>query len=338
MSEYLEYIFSQDPQINIMGNVSNGKAAIEFIKTRKPDVITMDVNMPIMNGLEATQIIMSTNPIPILIVTSSKDVNEVAFSIKALAAGALSVIEKPGGFGQENSVEQGRKLVNMVKLMSDISVVKRKAKPAPQATPAPVAPRGKINCKGTTAPELVVIGASSGGPQTLQVVLSGISTTFPAPIVVVQHISKGFLPGLVNWLSKEVKIPVRIASGGELLQPGVVYFAPDEHNMGVSREGTVKLEKCKAGTVICPSVAHLFQTAAAEFGCKSLGILLTGMGNDGAKELKMMADAGAETIAQSKESALIYGMPGVAIEIGAARHVLTAEEIARFLTELEKSK
>lgn len=339
VSEYLEYILSKDPQITVIGNVSNGKAAIEFIKGNKPDVITMDVNMPIMDGLEATKIIMSTTPIPILIVTSSRDVSEIAFSIEALAAGALSVIEKPIGLDHPKSHDQTRKLLNMVKLMSEISVVKRKPKPMippPQKT-AIIADRPSTGGSSST-PELIAIGVSSGGPQTLQVVLSRITEQFPLPIVVVQHISKGFLTGLVNWLGREIKIPVRIAIRGETLRPGIVYFAPDDYNMSISKSGLVALDHCIAKTGICPSVAHLFSSVVKEYGSRSLGIILTGMGNDGAKELKMMFDAGAVTIAQSKESAMIFGMPAVAIELGAAKYILSAEEISNFLFEIEKKK
>ncbi len=338
VSEYLYYILSKDPQIQVIGNVSNGKAAIDFIEKMKPDVITMDVDMPIMNGLEATKIIMSSNPIPIIIVTASRNANQIAFSIEALAAGALSVIGKPVGLSHPLAEEQGQKLVTLVKLMAEISVVKRKVKSAAKVIQAPEHPKFKQSVNRHSIPELVVIGVSSGGPQTLQVVLAEITDQFPVPIVIVQHIAQGFLPGLVTWLGKSLKIPVRIAGESERLLPGAIYFAPDGHFMGVTKRGHVKMEKNTEKNGLCPSVAYLFRSAAKEYGSKALGIILTGMGSDGAKELKLMRDAGAETIAQSKDSALIFGMPGVAVELGAAKYVLSAEEIGKFLVEIEKKR
>ncbi len=336
VSEYLYYILSRDPQIQVIGNVSNGKAAIEFIKTNKPDVITMDVDMPIMNGLEATRIIMSTTPIPILIVTASRNSNEMAISIEALAAGALAVIAKPVGLTHPKAEELALKLISMVKLMSEVSVVTRKTKPIIINSPKDLYNNRKIIGEESLMPDLVAIGVSSGGPQTLQKIFSRISGEFPAPIVVVQHIAQGFLNGLVNWLGDIVRIPVHIAVEDELLRPGHIYFAPDGFHMGVTIYGRVKLERNGEKNGLCPSVAHLFSSVAKEYGERALGILLTGMGSDGARELKLMLDAGAITIAQSKESALIFGMPGVAVQLGAAKYVLSAEEIAIVLNDIEK--
>jgi two-component system chemotaxis response regulator CheB len=335
VSEYLYYIFSQDPQIQVIGNVSNGQKAIEFIKEHKPDVITMDIEMPIMGGLEATRIIMSTTPIPILIVTSSRNANEVATSIEALAAGALAVIEKPVGPGHLKAEELAKKLVSMVKLMAEVPVVTRRIKPLVKPPVIIPAVTQKVNISEIEAPEIVAIGASSGGPQTLQIVFSLITNRFPAPIVVVQHIASGFLTGLVSWLENTVKIPVHIASDSEHMHPGHVYFAPDGHQMSVTSKGRIKLKKCETNNGFCPSVASLFSSVAKEYGNKAMGILLTGMGSDGAKELKLLRDTGALTIAQSKKSALIFGMPGVAVQLGAAKHILSAEEIGILLFEIE---
>ncbi len=335
VSEYLYYILSQDPQIQVIGNVSNGQKAIEFIREHKPDVITMDIEMPIMDGLEATRIIMSTNPIPILIVTASRNANEVATSIEALAVGALAIIEKPLGLNHPKAEQLAKRLINMVKLMAEVPVVTRK--PRPIAKPLLVAQfeTQKIQVGQTGIPEIVAIGVSSGGPQALQIVFSKITERFPAPIVVVQHIANGFLAGLVSWLHNMLKIPIHIASDSEKLLPGHVYFAPDGHQMGVTKRGKIQLDKCNSNNGLCPSVGSLFNSVADEFGKKAVGIILTGMGSDGAKELKLLRDTGALTIAQSKESALIFGMPGVAVQLGAAKYILSAEEISVLLVDIE---
>ncbi|MFA9391091.1 MAG: chemotaxis-specific protein-glutamate methyltransferase CheB [Prolixibacteraceae bacterium] len=336
VSEYLYYIFSKDPQIQVIGNVSNGKKAIEFIAEHKTDVITMDIDMPIMDGLEATRIIMSTTPIPILIVTASRNANEVKTSIEALASGALAILEKPVGIEHPRAEQLAAKLVNMVKLMAGVSVVTRKIKPRIQMAVESAKPKVKINSSALKIPELVAIGVSSGGPNTLQIVFSKISMRFPVPIVVVQHIAIGFLQGLVDWLNKLVNPDIHIVIDGEELLPGHIYFAPDAYHLNVTKKGRAKLIKGEANNGICPSVASLFTSVALEYEHKAMGIILTGMGSDGANELKLMRDSGAMTIAQSKESALIHGMPGVAIQLGAADYVLSAEEISILLLEIEK--
>ena len=333
VSEYLSYIFNSDPEINVIGNVSNGKDAIEFIQKQKPDVITMDIDMPIMDGLEATRIIMSTTPIPIIIVTASRHANEVNTSMEALASGALAVIEKPVGFEHPKADELARKMLKMVKLMSEVTVITRrfKSKKELQTT--------NIYSNATPVilkvPEIVAIGVSSGGPQTLNIVFSKISENFPVPILVVQHISYGFLDGLVNWLQKTVKNPIQVATDNEYPKSGYIYFAPDGYHMELNRNGLIKLEKGKSNNGICPSIAKLFTSVAEAKKDKALGIILTGMGSDGSLELKLIRDAGSTTIAQSKESALIYGMPKVAVEHNAVDYILSAEDISKYLFDIE---
>jgi two-component system, chemotaxis family, protein-glutamate methylesterase/glutaminase len=335
VSEYLQYIFSQDEQIEIIGVVTTGKQAVDFVKIQKPDVITMDIDLPEMNGLEATRQIMSTTPVPILVVTASRNANEINISIEALAAGALAVVEKPVGIHHHKAEELSRKLVNLVKLMSEVSVITRKHK-AP-SLPKPVKIKAQINNIEVGIPSVVAIGVSSGGPQTLQVVFSKISGNFPAPILVVQHISPGFINGLVSWLQNNMSVPVSVAQADEIVAPGHIYFAPDGYQMGVTYTGKIVLEKPRGNGGFCPSIAHLYNQVANNYGSKAIGIILTGMGSDGAHELKLMHDKGALTIAQSKESALIFGIPGVAIQIGAVDHILSDEEISLLLFEIEKN-
>ncbi|MBE0648244.1 MAG: chemotaxis-specific protein-glutamate methyltransferase CheB [Bacteroidales bacterium] len=355
VSEYLYYILSKDPQIQVIGNVSNGKKAIEFLKDHKPDVISMDIDMPIMDGLEATQIIMSTTPVPILIVTASRNANEVATTMEALAAGALGVIEKPVGVGHPNEKKLSDELLMMIKLMAEVKVVSRKPKSGTQPRSAAAQPKATIGLQPKDKVDVhprvpkqipwqdhgrlnvVAIGVSSGGPQVLHQVFSKLSNSFPLPILVVQHITEGFLSGLVNWLGKTTSIPIHVAVEGDKLMPGHIYFAPDNYQMGVSKKGTTILEKCDRKNGLCPSVAHLFRSVAQEYGKSAMGIILTGMGSDGAQELKLLRDAGALTIAQDKESSLIYGMPGVAAELDAAKYILSATEISNLLYELETS-
>ncbi len=336
VSAYLEEILNRDKGIHVIGNVSDGKSAIEFIKKNKPDLITMDIDMPIMNGLDATRIIMSTNPVPILIITGSRNVHDIQTSIDALSAGALAVLEKPGGTGHPDAEKNAASLVNMVKVMSEVKVITRK--PATRkkeiiteeikAGPKPVP--GRLD-----RIQVVAIGVSTGGPVVLQKILSGISGHFPYPIVVVQHMTEGFLEGLVDWLNQSLSIPLHVATKGMHIMPGNVYFAPSRYHMGISRSGHVVLEEGRKGKGICPSVAYLFNSLAINYQSGVLAFLLTGMGSDGAAELKQIRVAGSVTVAQDKKSSLIHGMPGAAIQMNAAEFIMSSDEITRLLKDIE---
>jgi len=337
VSEYLQYILSADHEIQVIGNVSNGKRAIEFLKLNKPDVITMDIDMPIMDGLEATRIIMSTNPMPIIIVTASRNASSVKTSMEALAAGALSVMEKPRGIGHPEEECQTRKLVKMVKLMSEIKVITRKFNIIKEVDAEICSKISKHSMGDFNKKKIVVIGSSSGGPLVLQKIFSKITQEFPYPILVVQHIAVGFLDGLLNWLRNTLLIPLQIATENEIVKSGNIYFAPDYYQMGVNRCGKIALIKCDKNNVLCPSVAHLFKSVAIEYGDCSIGIILTGMGRDGANELKLLKDAGSITIAQDKESSIVHGMPGVAIKQNAVDYIMNPGEIAEILKNIEQS-
>lgn len=337
VSEYMQYILSFEPEISVIGNVSNGKAAIEFVNKNKPDVITMDVNMPIMNGLEATGIIMSTNPVPIIIVSGIQNTKDVSVSLEALAAGALSVIEKPAGINHPQETEQRKKLISMIKLMAEVKVITRKPSKSVQVGKNQILKKTGFtpNSENLNNRKIVAIGVSTGGPQLLQTIFSKLTSKFPCPILVVQHITTGFLDGLVNWIDSTTTIPVHIATQNETLLPGHIYFAPNNYQMGVKATGKIALSENGANNGICPSVAHLFESVEREYGNMAIAIILTGMGRDGAVELKQLREAGALTIAQDKESAMIYGMPGVAADINAADFILNTQQIVDLLIKME---
>ena len=335
VSEYLEYTLNSDPGIQIIGNLSNGKQAIDFIKKNKPDIITMDIDMPVMDGLEATRIIMSTMPIPIVVVTASRNINEIQITMDALAAGALSVIEKPTGIGHINENNKKDKLITMIKVLSEVKVVTRKPAIVSKTPIKSLKYKRLPSLKKFNNKKVVAVGISSGGPQVLEKIFSKITGQFPYPILVVQHITESFLEGLVSWLGRLSMIPVHIATDTETILPGHIYFAPDHHNMGII-DLRVKLYGCsKVQGSICPSVAHLFSNLVMNYGSDTIAMILTGMGTDGAKELKMLKDAGSVTIAQDKESSLVHGMPGEAINLNAADYILSPQEIATILFQIE---
>ncbi len=340
VSQYLEYILSSDPEIEVIGNVANGKLAIEFVEKNKPDIISMDIDMPVMNGLEATRRIMATNPVPIIVVTASRNAFEISVSIEALVAGALTVIQKPVGMGHPNQDELIKKLLTMIKIYSQVKVVKRKIKPPKEIRTESIT-KQKVKTKLPLINKLlnrkyVAIGISSGGPQVLIKIFSKISSNFPYPILVVQHITKGFLEGMVSWLDRLSKIPVHIASNNETMLPGHIYFAPDKYQMGVV-DDVIELVKCENELRICPSTEYLFKSLLPNHSDETIALLLTGMGSDGAKELKSLKDAGAITIAQDEASSLVYGMPGKAVEYNGVDYLLNPDQISDMLLKLEEN-
>ncbi len=229
------------------------------------------------------------------------------------------------------------KLIRTVKAMSEVKVVRRRTKARkPKADPK-ISSRMQIR-PAPTRIEMVAIGASTGGPHVIRAILSNLPEHFSVPVLIVQHIAPRFIEGMVEWLGKKTALPVQIPKNGDRAKEGQVYFAPDDRHMGINKEGEIVLSNASPINGARPSVAHLFSSVAKVFGQRAIGLLLTGMGKDGAQELKLMRNKGAVTIAQDKESSVVYGMPGEAIKLGAADYVLSPEEIATFLNSVVNKK
>lgn len=333
--ELLIYILGSDPEIRVIGTAENGEKAVDFVKRTRPDVITMDINMPKMNGLEATRIIMETNPVPIVIVSGSYDVKEVDTTFRTMEAGAVAAVQRPGGIGHPEHEANKQELIQTIRLMSEIRVVKRWPV---QKTATPEIPASFMTGVPQVYSEIraVAIGASTGGPPALQTILSGMKSGLFPPLLIVQHITTGFLDGMVTWLGKTSGVQLHIAKQGDSLMQGHAYFAPDGFNMGVDGSGKISLTTERPENGFCPSVSFLFRSVANVFGRNAVGVLLTGMGKDGAEELKLMKDKGAVTIAQDRESSVVYGMPGEAVRIGAAMYTLSPQSISGLLARLGK--
>lgn len=319
--EHLKHILETDPEVRVTGFASSGEEAVDAVRAAKPDVITMDISMPGMDGHEATSRIMETNPVPIVIVSANYNSGQVGQSFRAMEAGALAIVEKPFGIGHPDYERSAAELVRAVKLMSEVRVVRRWRKTRPLA----LAPRESSH--EARSIKAVLIGASTGGPPVLQTVLSGFHAGFPAPVLVVQHITKGFIEGMLEWLGAAITLPVALAKDGEKALPGHVYFAPDDRHMGVDPAGRLMLSSDAPENGIRPSVSFLFRSAMESFSGEVAAVLLTGMGKDGAEEMKRIRDHGGLTIIQDKESSVVYGMPGEAARIGGAAFVLPPERI-----------
>jgi two-component system chemotaxis response regulator CheB len=334
VQDLLIYILTSDPEIEVIGTAYTGKRAIKFMERNKPDIITMDMDMPEMNGMEATRIIMKTKPVPIIIVTASWSPSDVKSTYKATEAGALDIMEKPRGIGHPDHNRMALELVQTVKLMSKVKVVKRWTETSREPERVKVSPSIIKPEKIKADIKLVAIGASTGGPIAIQKILCLLPKNLPVPILVVQHIAKGFLKGLVEWLSETTGHNVHVAADNENPKQGNVYVAPNGFQMGVKTGGKLVLKKDGTENNLCPSVSYLFRSVAEVFRENAIGVLLTGMGKDGAYELKMMKDHGAVTIAQNKESSVINGMPGTAVKLGAAKYILSPEQIAGTIEQL----
>jgi len=331
--ELLKHILSSDPEIEVIGAVSNGEEAVEFTKNQKPDLVTMDIIMPRMDGYQATRRIMEANPVPILVVSASVKREEVNKTWRAVEAGAIAVLEKPTYTDIDDPNSNAAKLVETVKIMSQVKTVRRWRK-SPETAP----PESSVKTSRQSAEKrnirVVAIGASTGGPQALKQILSRLPKSFKLPVLIVQHIAPGFTEGFVNWMNTASALPVQVAVDGDQLRPGHVCVAPDFYHMKIGRNGKISLSTDEADNGIRPSVASLFRSVAEVFGSDAVGVLLTGMGRDGATELKLMRNKGAVTIAQDKESSMVFGMPGEAIKIGAARYSLAPDKIAEMLETL----
>jgi two-component system chemotaxis response regulator CheB len=330
VSQMLSYILSSDPAIRVIGMASDGGEAIKMTARLNPDIVTMDIYMPGMDGFEATRRIMENTPVPIIIVSSVYDTKEVSMSFRAIAAGALSIMSKPVGIGHPFYEKQARGFIDTVKALSDIMVITRKRRAAP-------ADEVITKTKNEIARQeirMIAIGASTGGPPVIRTILAGLPKNFPVPITIVQHIAQGFTAGFASWLSDTTGRIVVVPENGENCLPGKVYVAPDNVHMVFDSGGRILLNNDPPDNLLKPSVEHLFASTAKVFREKAAGVLLTGMGRDGADGLKMMRDTGAVTIAQDRESSIVFGMNGEAVKLGAARYVLPPERMAGALVNL----
>lgn len=330
--EFLVHILGSDPDIRVVGTAGDGEEALDAVRRTRPDVITMDIHMPKLNGLEATRRIMETDATPIIIVSGSEDSQEVVTTFDAMEAGALVVLRRPTGLGHPDHEATSRELVQTVKLMAEVRVVRR----WPRRRPGEPAPRAvEMGLAQEPAKlRIVAIGASTGGPPVLQTILAALPKTFPAPVVIVQHMAAGFSRGFMEWLAQSSALPVHLATDGEFMLPGHVYLAPDEVQMKVARHERIMLTKDEPENGLRPSVSYLFRSVAEVYGCDAVAGLLTGMGRDGAEELRLLKEKGAVTFAQDKDSSVVHGMPGEAIRLDAAMLVLPPEKIAAVLTSL----
>ena len=360
MRRFITDMLQRDPAIQVVGVASNGREAIEVVQQLRPDVVTMDVRMPVMDGVATTEHLMAYCPTPILVLTASLASYDVDITFKMLGAGALEVVEKPRGSDPQALEHAARELVRRVKILSRVKVVthlrgRRRALndgspsssallnyqtlPAVVQSHPAIVPLSVLASAGVPDASLcpvVVIGASTGGPRVIYQIIAGLPRSFPAAVLIVQHIAEGFSEGMAEWLARAGTLPVRIAQEGAPERPGEALIAPDRRNLLVTPQGTIHLSDAPL-LMQRPSIDITMQAVADVYGSRAIGVLLTGMGRDGAYGMLSLYRRNAYTIAQDEASCAISGMPRAAIQLGAVREVLPPTAIAPRLVELVAS-
>lgn len=328
--QFLEHVIGSDPRLEVAAAVGSAEEGIEILHQTSPDVVSLDIRLPGMNGFEATRKIMSEKPTPIVVCSASVEAEDLKITMNALRAGALAVVEKPVGTTHGEYQALAQDLCTQLVIMSDVKVVRQRAFTFRQPLPS---------SKGTATPVLrrdsqmvgrpiriVGIGASTGGPNAVVKVLTDLGTGFRLPILLVQHMMPSFLEGFVTWLDSVTPFSAVIAKQGEVPSPGKVYVAPVDRHIELDGNCILISSKPTASSQR-PSATTLFASMARTAGPDGLGILLTGMGDDGADGLLQLRSIGGFTIAEHESSAVVYGMPKAAVDRGAACECLPLEEI-----------
>lgn len=320
-------ILRTDPGIHVIGSAVDGHDALEAVERLHPDVVTMDLVMPRLGGIEAIRRIMAERPTPIVVVATPQSNEKWVF--QAMEAGALTVLEKPPGPGSPRFDAEASRLIAAVKLTAGVRVTGRRPRRKAHADAVPARPRRRPS---DGRAEIVAVVASTGGPPALASVLRELGG-LRVPLLVVQHIAEGFENGLARWLDDIGPLRVRIAGGGQKLRAGEALIAPAGSHLGVSRRGTTVLSSSAALDGFRPSATFLFRSVAEVHGRRALAVVLTGMGRDGIDGLVALKSAGGSVIAQDAKTSAVYGMPAAAVAAGVVDEVLPLGDIAGAIAE-----
>jgi two-component system chemotaxis response regulator CheB len=311
-----------------------GEQALAMLKTYTPDIVTMDVHMPGLDGYETTARLLELYALPVVVLTASANVRDSVTAMRALAAGALAVLEKPRGLDAADFDERIDELLRTLRSMAQVKIVRRYRPGAAGGMAKPAALPDRVARAAVDAPQLIAIAASAGGPAALKALLQNLQPAQPWALILVQHIAAGFLPSFCHWLASTAALPVQIAEDAQTLLPGRLYLAPDGLQTGVGAALRVRLQAAGAEQPFCPSADHLFHSVASAFGQQAIGIQLSGMGRDGAEGLAELRRKGGFTLVQEPVSAVIDSMPRAAIDLQAACLVLPPEGIAAVLNSI----
>ncbi len=323
------------PDIEVVGAANNGQDAIRMALRLHPTVITMDIRMPQMDGLEAIRQIMGIEPIPIIVVSSNVYASDYNVAFNAIEAGALTVIEKPKGLDQKSYETVRDQLIAAIRSLAGITLLPRTHKMA--VRPANIGPKtAMLHSYVLQSIQVIAIAASTGGPPILAQILSALPDDFPIPILIVQHNMPTFMTAFAEWLRTRVKIPVSVASEGLHMQRRHIYVAPGDAHLTVTIDRVLHVDQTPHPSGFCPSANRLFQSVAASFGSSAIGIVLTGMGDDGVDGLAALAAARAHIMVQDESSSVVFSMPKAAIDRHLADEILSPEEMIARLTKLHQ--
>lgn len=322
--QILKRMCDKDPRVVVVGEASDSDEARQMIKSQRPDVITLDIDLPGTNGLTFLHNLMRLNRMPVVVVSSYVGV-ETSVELNALSLGAIDILPKPPGRTTLADYREGLLNCLLTAATVDLDELLGRAK-RPAANDSPPAARSSV------ARGVIAIGASTGGNPVLRQILPKLSPELP-PVLIAQHLPGSFVSGFVQSLDACTPAFVLEAFDGLVLHRGHIYVAPADHHLAVSSDGRVRLTPVTEADAYCPLVDKLFLSVADHFGSTACVVLLSGMGEDGAKGMAAVSKAGGLTIAQDEGSSVVWGMPGAAVRIGAARHVLPAEEIANLLCQ-----
>ncbi|MBD1925818.1 chemotaxis-specific protein-glutamate methyltransferase CheB [Trichocoleus sp. FACHB-90] len=349
----LKRILAFSPEIQVVGTAGSGKEALALIPSCLPDVICTDLHMPQMDGLEFISEVMATYPKPILVISTSVQKEDKHNVFRLLEAGAVDIFPKPrGGNGSDYELVK-QELIGKIKILSGVTVFTHYRKKPTIDTIVNNREAESSNIRYKAEPgnkkysilngqskirnpkdKIVTIGASTGGPQALYAILTQLPMNFPVPVICIQHISEGFLQGMVDWLAAECQMPIKIARAGEVPKPGTIYFPLERSHLEFDAQGRFLYSSSPPLGGHRPSVTVTFKSVASVYGQAAVGILLTGMGRDGAEGMQAIASAGGVTIAQDEASCVVFGMPKEAIALGAVQHILPITEIASMLARV----
>ncbi|MFH1197104.1 MAG: chemotaxis protein CheB [bacterium] len=327
--DLINHILKSDNEINVIGSARNGKEAIEFVSKQKPHVITLDINMPVMDGIETTKKIMDKYPLPILILSTFWNNKEVIDSFKALMEGAITIVEKPVGANSPRFMEISDNLIHSIKTIAGFKFTNDLIPDKHNQLL-----NSSVNLNSCSEIKIIGIGATFSGMVLIKKILSSLNKRFCLPVVIVQQMNPGFIEGFAEWLNETSNIPVKIASHGEKIKNGTCYLAPDFHHLTVSPEGKIYLLDEAPVSGLRPSLTYFFDSLSESFGTQSSGILVTGACEEGIAEFKKLHDIGAVTMALVKDKAIFFQLPGEEIIPTFEQNILSSDEVITFLNRI----
>jgi two-component system chemotaxis response regulator CheB len=334
--EILQRLLSSSQEVDVVGIARDGEEGLEVITKTQPDVICTDLFMENMDGLELTKRVMAEDPRPILVISNFVQTTDVDNIFRLLQAGAADVFPKPA-IGSPTDYEQLKAaLIAKIKVLSSLKVVPKR-KQLTLSTSVETAASGSVSniklemANVTSRIQVITIGSSAVGLQAIQKIISQLPSDFPLPVICTLHVGEGVLSGLVSWLSSQCSLQIKVAEVGEFPASGTVYFAPEKYHLELDSRGRFVHSTALPGEKYCPSITVMFQSLANFYGKAMAGVLLSGLGNDGAEGLQAITQVGGIAIAQNENGDAVFGMVKAAISLGAAHHLLNIDNIAPFL-------